>query len=69
MVYTIFGIILGSLIGASIGTSPNQSFANIEQFFYILIGAAVGGGIGFGFGLSSLVNGSHIIQKMTNWKT
>ena len=63
MLYTIIGIIIGGTIGGLKKTAPSPNFANLSQMFNIIVGMSIGGGIGFGIGVTSLANGTHLVQK------
>ena len=65
--YTILGILFGSFIGSRIPAYGQT--ATITKALQTIAGAAIGGGIGFGYGASKLASGTHPIVKLFEKKT
>jgi hypothetical protein len=71
MLYTVVGAIIGAVSSAMLCkiTDVNFSssgFAPSDAALYIFVGTLVGAGTGFGYGLNSMINGSHIVYRF--WK-
>lgn len=68
MIYTIMGAILGGtfsfVLGRLFQVSEHSNYAPSSMNIIILLGILIGGGIGFGYGSSLFLNGTHIFQKL-----
>ncbi len=70
MLYTVLGFIagcsLGHFVAVSTGNSPKRSdfVPPLEHFLFVVTFGMFGAGVGFYYGVSSLTNGTHIVQRM-----
>jgi hypothetical protein len=72
MLYTIIGAISGGLVTflicriCNIKTDEHHGFIRMPSGgqICILAGTILGAGMGFGYGVSSLANGTHLINKI-----
>lgn len=62
MIYTIVGFFGGMLVGKLIAMAKKEREFDAENT--MMICAFLGAAVGFGFGSSNLISGTHIIQKI-----
>lgn len=71
MLYTFLGAFIGGILTYIFCKWTRVNFTTGTGFFsdagiYMFVGILIGAGAGFGYGVSALLSGNHVVQRL--WK-